>query len=33
MSDYLDLSKEDSPEEKSAALASVVSVGEQIWVK
>ena len=33
VSDYLEFGKEDSPEEKAAALASVVSVGEHVWVK
>ncbi len=33
VSDYLEFGKEDSPEEKAAALESVVSVGEHVWVK
>ena len=33
VSDYLEFGKEDTQEEKAAALASVISVGEHVWVK
>jgi len=33
VSDYLEFGKEDTQEEKAAALASVVAVGEHLWVK
>ena len=33
VSDYLEFGKEDTQEEKAAALANVVAAGEHVWVK
>jgi hypothetical protein len=33
VSGYLDLSSEETPEDKKRALAEVVAIGDNIWVK